>query len=60
MEAGFDTTIDAEPEFPGSSYVTSTNSIVTTFLVNDELVPIKIEKIPGNYRLFILVFILCL
>ena len=26
--------------------------------MNEELVPIKIEKIPGNYRLFNLVFII--
>ena len=59
VDAGFDTSVDAEATFPGSSRVTSTSSIVTTFLVNDELVPIKIENIPGNYRLFNLVFIIC-
>ena len=58
MDAGFDTNADAEVAFHGSSYVTSTSSIVTTFLVNDELIPINIEKIPGNYRLFNLVFII--
>ena len=56
----FDTNADFEAAFPGSSRVTSTGSIVTKFLVNDELIPIKIGKIPSNYRLFNLVFILCL
>ena len=46
-------------EFPGSSRVTSTSSIVCTFLVNEELVPIKIERIPGHYRMCNLVFIIC-
>ena len=59
MDARLDTNDDAEASFPGSSHVTSTSSIVTTFLVNDELVPIKIENIPGNYILFNLVFIIC-
>ena len=58
MEEGFDTNADVEATFPGSSHVTSTGSILTTFLVNDELIPIKIEKILGNYRLFNLVFII--
>ena len=55
VNAGLDRDVDA---FPGYSRVTSTGSIVTKFLVNDELVPIKIEKIPSNYRLFNLVFII--
>ena len=59
MDVGFGTNVDAEVTFPRSSHVTSTGSIVTTFLVNDELVPIKIEKIPSNYRLFNLGFIIC-
>ena len=59
VDAGFDTNADVEAAFPGYSRVTSIGSIVTTFLVNDELAPIKIEKIPGNYRLFNLVFIIC-
>ena len=59
VEAGFDTNADAEATSLGSFRVTSTGSIVTTFLVNDELVPINIEKIPGNYKLFNLVFIIC-
>ena len=50
---------NVEATFPGSSCVTSIGSIVTTFLVNEELVPIKIENISGNYRLFNLVFIIC-
>ena len=44
VDAGFDTNADAEATFPGSSRVTNIGSIVTTFLVNDELVPIKIEN----------------
>ena len=59
VEGEFDTNVDAEATFPRSSSVTSTGSIVTTFLVNEKLIPIKIEKILGNYRLFNLVFILC-
>ena len=56
VDAGLDRDVEA---FPGSSHVTSTGSIVCTFLVNEELVPIKIERIPGHYRLFNLVFIIC-
>ena len=56
VDAGLDRDVDA---FPGSSRVTSTGSIVCKFLVNEELVPIKIERIPGHYRLFNLVFIIC-
>ena len=59
VDAGFDTNVDAEAAVLGPSHVTSIGSIVTTFLVNEELVPIKIEKIPGDYRLFNLVFIIC-
>ena len=56
VDEGLDRDVDA---FPGSSHVTSTGSIVCTFLVNEELVPINIERIPGHYRLFNLVFIIC-
>ena len=59
VEAGFDTNVDVEATFPGSSYVTRTSSMVCTFLVNEELVPINIERIPGHYRLFILFSIIC-
>ena len=59
-EEGVDARLDREVDaFPGSSRVTSTGSVVTTFLVNEELVPIKIENIPGDYRLFNLVSIIC-
>ena len=58
VEEEFDSNADAEATFPGSSCVTSTSSIVATFLVNDDLIPIKIEKIPGNYKFFNLVFII--
>ena len=47
-----------EATFPESSCVTSTGSIETTFLVNKELVPIKIENILCNCILFNLVFII--
>ena len=57
MDAGLDRDVEA---YPGSSHVTSTGSIKCTFLVNEEMVPIKIEKIPGDYGLFNLVFIICL
>ena len=45
--------------FRGSSCVTRTGSIVCTFLVNEEMVPMNIERITGHYRLFDLVFIVC-
>ena len=48
VDAGLDRDVDA---FPGSSHVTRTGSILCTFLVNEELVPIKIERILGLYRL---------
>ena len=58
VDAGLDRDVEA---FPGSSHVTSTGSIVCTFFVNEELVPIKIENIPDDYILFNLVFYnLCL
>ena len=60
VEQGVDAGLDRDVEtFLGFSCVTSTSSIVCTFLVNEELVPIKIERIPGHYRLFNLVFIIC-
>ena len=58
VDAGLDRDVEV---FSGSSRVTSTGSIVCTFLVNEELVPIKIERITGHYRLFNLFFYnLCL
>ena len=36
VDAGLDTNVDVEASFPKSSHVTSTGSIVTTFLVNDD------------------------
>ena len=60
VEEGVDAGLDRDVEaFPRSSRVTSTGSIKCTFLVNEELVPIKIERIPGHYRLFNLFFIIC-
>ena len=59
VDAGLDTHVDAEVTFIGSSRVTSTCLIVTTFLVNEEIFSIKTEKITGDYRLFNLVFIIC-
>ena len=59
-EEGVDARLDRDvEEFPGSSRVTSTGSIKCTFFLNEELVPIKIERIPGHYRLFNLFFIIC-
>ena len=53
VEGGVDAGLDRDVEaFPGSSHVTSTGSIKCTFFVNEKLVPIKIERIPGHYRLF--------
>ena len=56
VDAGLDREVDA---FPGFSHVTSTSSIVCTFFVNEDMVPINIEKISGDYRLFNLAFIIC-
>ena len=56
VDAGLDRDVEV---FPGSSHVTSTGSIVCTFFLNEELVPINIERIPCHYRLFNLVFIIC-
>ena len=59
-EEGVDVGLDRDvEEFLGSSHVTRTGSIVCTFLVNEELVPINIERIPSHYILFNLVFIIC-
>ena len=55
VDTFFDTNADVEEAFLVSSHVTRTSSIVTTFLVDKKLVPIKIENIPGDYRLFYLV-----
>lgn len=33
--------------FPGSSHVTSTRTLLITFLVDDGLFPMKLEKLPG-------------
>ena len=49
VDSGLDRDVEA---FPGSSRVTSTGSIKCTFLVNEEMLPIKIERIPSHYRLF--------
>ena len=47
VEEGVDAGIDRDVEaFPVSSRVTSTGSIKCIFLVNEELVPINIERIP--------------
>ena len=56
VDAGLDRDVEA---FPGSSRVTSASSIKCTFFVNEEMLPIKIERIPGHYRLFNLFFIIC-
>ena len=47
VDVGLDRVVEA---FPVSSHVTSTGSIMCTFFVNEELVPIKIERIPCHYR----------
>ena len=56
VDGEHDSNVDVEAPFPGSSHFTSTRSIETIFLVNEELVLIKIENIPGNYTLVNLVF----
>ena len=41
------------PAFPGSFRVTSTETFETTFLVDEDLIPYKMEKIPGTiYKMF--------
>ena len=52
VDAELASNADVEIAFPGFSCVTSTGSIETKNLLNEELVPIKIEKIPGNYTMF--------
>ena len=60
VEEGVDAGLDRDVEaFLGSSRVTSTGSIKCTFLVNEELLPINIERILGHCRLFNLFFIIC-
>ena len=60
VEEGVDAGLDRDVEaFLGSSRVTNTGSIKCTFFVNEELLPIKIGRIPGHYRLFNLFFIIC-
>ena len=44
-EHDFDATV---PTFSGSFHVTSTGTFETTFLVDEELIPYKMEKIPGT------------
>ena len=39
---------DVVPAFPGSFRVTSTGTFETTFLVDEDLIPYKKEKIPGT------------
>ena len=41
------------PAFPGSFRVTSMGTFETTFLVDEDLIPYKMEKIPGTiYKMF--------
>ena len=43
----------AVPTFPGSFRVTSTGTFETNFLVDQELIPYKMENIPGTiYKMF--------
>ena len=37
-----------QERFPGSSRVTRTRTLLITFLVDDDLVPMKLEKFPGK------------
>ena len=49
-EHDFDTVV---PTFPGSFHVTSTGTFETTFLVDKDLIPYKMEKILGTiYKMF--------
>ena len=47
---------NAQAAFHVSSHVTTTGTHETTFLVDDNLVPIKLKKIPSIYTLFNLLF----
>ena len=58
MDTEPNSNVDDEATFHVSSHVTSTCSIETKVLVNEEITTIKIEKILGNYTLFNLVFII--
>jgi len=51
--------LDEEPDidigqvaFPRSTHVAITGTLETSFLVDKNLVPIKIEKIPGIWKMF--------
>ena len=65
MPNGIDQEVDAEirnenaqATFLGSSRVTRTGTSETIFLVDDNLVPIIIEKIPSIYTLCNLLFVI--
>ncbi|XP_057817793.1 uncharacterized protein LOC131030866 [Cryptomeria japonica] len=43
------TTADNIPSFPGSSRIASTGTLQATLVVSDEeMLPLKIQKVPGN------------
>ena len=41
------TIIEVQARFPGSSHVTRMRKLPISFLVNEEFIPTKIEKLPG-------------
>ena len=49
---------NAQARFPESSHVTSTGTLQTTFLVDENHVPINIENIPSIYTFLKLLFII--
>ena len=50
-DAGDEPTIDEiQACFPRYSHVTNMGKLLVTFLVNDEAIPIKIERIPSHLK----------
>jgi hypothetical protein len=49
LDGGDEAIGDSTYFFPGSSHVTNKGTLPVTFLVDENIVPIKIQKIPGIY-----------
>lgn len=48
------TTCDNIPSFPGSSRIANTGMLQATLVVSDEeLIPLKIQKVPGALKLLL-------
>ena len=46
-DAEHDSITSSQARFPWSTHVTSTRTLPVTFLVDDDHVPMKLEKLPG-------------